>query len=133
MTERGSHQALTIGSTFFVLVTTTTKFSILLYYRRIFTTQLFKRAVLVVGLVTAATFLTGELGITLQCTPVQFLWDPLLQGHCINFDVFFLVIGLVDLLLNVTILCLPLRMIPGLKLPLKHKINLSLIFLLGGL
>lgn len=122
-----------IGSVLFVLVTTITKLSILLMYRRIFTTQKFKRAVLAIGLLTAATWLTAELGIILQCTPQKFLWDKLIQGHCMNFDVFFLVIGLVDLLLDISILCLPLRMIPSLKLPVRHKINLSLIFLLGGL
>ena len=47
---------------------------------------MFKRAVLVLSLLSAAAWLTAERGIILQCSPPKYLWDPLVQGHCINFD-----------------------------------------------
>lgn len=50
-----------------------------------------------------------------------------------NFNIFAIVMDLIDLLLDFSILCLPISMIPGLKLPLKYRISLSVIVLLGGL
>lgn len=126
-------QALLVGTTFFVLVSTTTKISILLYYRRIFAIQTYKRATLALSVVTGLTWLTSELGICLQCFPLRSVWDPFVAGHCMDFNVFVLVMGLIDLLLDISILCLPMSIISRLNLSLRRKISLALIFLLGGL
>ena len=106
------------------------KISILLYYRRVFATQAIKCPTLVF---TGLTWLTSKLGICLQCFPLKSVWDPLVIGHCMDFNVFVLVMGLIDLLLDISILCLPMSIISGLKMSLKRKISLALIFLLGGL
>lgn len=116
-----------------MLVTSTTKISLLLYYRRIFTTQKFQRAALILIVFTALSWLTQMLGVVLQCVPLRAVWDPLVAGHCMNFNTFVLVVSIIDLLLDVCILCLPMSVIPQLHLPLKHRVSLSMIFMLGGL
>lgn len=75
----------------------------------------------------------GIIGDCLYCIPMQSFWDPLVEGHCFNFDIWFLVMEIIDLLLDVGILCLPLRMIAGLHLPMRKRVMLVGIFLLGGL
>lgn len=128
-----AQRAYLVGAMIFVLITTTTKISILLYYRRIFATQKLKRNTVIIGVLTAFVWLTSELGFLLKCLPLKSSWDPLIAGHHMNFNVFVLVIGIMDLLLDISVLCLPMSMIPGLKLSLRHRINISVIFLLGGL
>lgn len=128
-----AYKVLLISANVFVLGTATVQISILLYYRRIFTTQKFKRKTLGLGVIVALAWLVSELGIILQCFPLDSYWNPLVAGHCQNLNIFVMVMGLIDLLLDISILILPMSMIPELRLPLKHKISLSVIFLLGGL
>lgn len=116
-----------------MLVEGTTKISVLLFYRRIFDTQTFKRKTSILIVLTAFTWLAAELGIILQCIPLRRIWDPFTAGHCMNFNVFVMVMGVIDLFLDISILCLPMSMIPRLKLSLKQKISLSMIFMFGGL
>ncbi|MCJ1348945.1 hypothetical protein MMC31_007178 [Peltigera leucophlebia] len=64
---------------------------------------------------------------------MEHFWNKEVSGHCLNFDKFFLGITLAEILINVAILCLPLRVISGLQLPMRHKIPLFITFLIGGL
>ncbi len=60
-------------------------------------------------------------------------WNRGLPGYCTDFGIFFLVTSIVDLLLDVSLLCLPLWVISHLQLQRKQQITLAMIFLLGGL
>lgn len=93
----------------------------------------FRLASLIVGIVCFLWMVVGIIGDCLYCIPMQSFWDPLVEGHCFNFDIWFLVMEIIDLLLDVGILCLPLRMIAGLHLPMRKRVMLVGIFLLGGL
>ena len=69
----------------------------------------------------------------LYCIPAKSFWDHRVPGHCFNYDDFFLAMEIVDVILDIAILCLPFRMIAALHLSLRKKFMLSGIFLLGSL
>jgi hypothetical protein len=64
---------------------------------------------------------------------VNKLWTPSLSGYCFDAGIFFLVTAVVDLLVDVCLLCLPLWVISHLQLQHKQQITLAMVFLLGGL
>jgi hypothetical protein len=109
------------------------KFSILFFYRRLFAVRRFQLASTIVGIACCVWLVVGLVGGFLYCIPMQSFWNPLVKGHCFNYDIWFLVMEIIDLLLDVVILCLPLKMIAGLHLPLRKRVMLSGIFLLGSL
>ena len=107
--------------------------SILWLYRRIFATETFRRVALISMVVVAIWFLGAGLTDILVCLPVQSFWNPTVKGHCLNFDLYFLVIGIIETVIDLFILILPVPVISTIRLPPRSKIMLYGIFLLGGL
>lgn len=70
-----------------------------------------------------------------QCVPLKEAWDPLRTAgtKCVLFGLFGLMLELTNVLLDITILILPISVIRDLQLPARDRWILSLIFLLGGL
>ena len=73
--------------------------------------------------------------IVVQCIPLEEAWDPLRTTgtKCVLLGIFILAQELTNVLLDLTILILPISVIQNLQLPARQKWMLSLIFLLGGL
>ena len=73
--------------------------------------------------------------IVLQCIPVKEAWDPLrtAETKCVLFGVFVFLQELTNILLDITIILLPISVVRNLHLPARRRWALSLIFLLGGL
>jgi hypothetical protein len=77
---------------------------------------------------------TALLVNTFQCTPVQYYYDKDLDGHCMKGQVqFFQTMGSIALIEDVIILCLPLPVFWNLKINIRQKIALMIVFSLGGL
>lgn len=108
------------------------KFSIVAFYRRIFTVKLFMNISLVVGVICVLWMITGMIGNLLYCIPMESFWDKAIEGKCFNFDNWFLAMETIDLLLDAIILALPIKTIMGLQLSAHKKTTLLTIFLLGG-
>lgn len=117
------------------LTITCVKVSILLLYRRIFTTTRFKKVSLVVGIACVLWLVIEVFMNIFQCRPFAAAFDPalLFTDHCIDLQSFYSGITIANLGLDVVVLYLPLHMVWKLKLPTKQKLMLSGIFLLGGL
>ena len=78
-------------------------------------------------------FLTTLLVSIFGCTPVKAAWNPTLAGaRCINADKFFLGNGVLNLLGDVIIRCMPMPMVWTLQLARSKKIALTAVFLLGS-
>lgn len=117
------------------LTITAAKISILLLYRRVFHTPVFKRATLVVGFL-CITWLCGNIFTELfLCSPMSAAWDPRLifSDHCRDFQAFLIGITVSNLLLDVIILCTPLPMIWDLNLSTRKKLEVTGVFLMGSL
>lgn len=72
-------------------------------------------------------------GTVLQCTPINKTWETSLEGACIDRRVLFTVSSSFNILTDILILGLPLRIFIDLKIPRRTKIALMFIFLLGFL
>ncbi|TGO55973.1 hypothetical protein BOTNAR_0233g00030 [Botryotinia narcissicola] len=112
---------------------TTIKLSILFFYRRIFTTDSFLRNNYIIIGICTVWFVVAIIGDLLYCIPMATFWNPEVKGKCFNFPLYFLVMELVDMLLDIAILCLPLKIILSLHMPLSKRLGILCIFLLGAL
>lgn len=125
-------KSLQIEISFSVTTTAAAKISVLCLYRRVFPITSISRASLAVGLLVVACWLTSIFGAIFRCIPVQAAWQKLLPARCINFAAFFLGVELFNCTLDIIILSMPIPVIRGLQMPLRRKIQLIIIFLLGG-
>ncbi|RYP60591.1 hypothetical protein DL769_008048 [Monosporascus sp. CRB-8-3] len=106
------------------------KIAVLLFYKRIFPTPIFRTCVwFVIGIVTlwGLTFFSLVL---LELDPVTF---PLTtSGLRFNTTALGLAQVASSFTLDIILLCLPLPVISGLKMRTKHKVTVALIFWLGA-
>lgn len=109
------------------------KFSILLFYWRIFKVDTFRIPLYVMGVVCFAWFLAQELGSIFKCIPASALWDSSVHGTCIDLKQFVLGVSVPNIVIDVALLALPLPFVWGLQLNRSQKFAVSGIFLLGSL
>ena len=109
------------------------KLSILLFYRRIFSTPQFRLRTNIVGVLVIIWLLINNFMAAFQCRPIRKAWSPLTPGHCIK--PLGLIIGFQagNIALDITILALPVYAVSKLQMSLAKKISVLAIFLLGGL
>lgn len=109
--------------------------SVLLLYRRIFATPNFKRATLILGILSVCWGIAAILGQILLCQPISAAWKPdaLFTKKCGDIQAYFRAVTISNMLLDVIILCLPIHMVLKLHLPTRKRIVISGIFMLGGL
>lgn len=86
-----------------------------------------------VGTVVTAYTITQFMCVLLQCVPVEAIWNPKVTGHCIPLDNVFIVCSSFNIATDFTILVLPMPQLWKLKITAKQKVQLTLLFLLGGL
>lgn len=111
------------------------KISILLLYRRLFTTLKFRRATLIVGIACVSWLIAALLCLAFQChtDTERYRTDSLFSDQCIDLKAYWLGITGSNMALDLVILCMPLYMVWNLKLAARQKIALSGIFALGAL
>ena len=119
----------------YTLTITLVKISILLLYRRIFDTAAFKRKTLVVGVLCIIWFFIAICLEIFQCHPLSAAFDPemLSTDHCIDFQTYYEGVTASNIAMDIIMLLLPVHMVWRLRLPIKQRIVLSSIFMLGGL
>ena len=117
------------------LTITMVKISILLLYRRIFNTAAFRRKTLIVGILCITWFLVAASLEIFQCQPVSdaFIPEMLYTGHCIDIQAYYEGVTATNMAIDIIMLLLPVHMVWGLSLPIRQRILLSSIFMLGGL
>ncbi|KAJ5054713.1 uncharacterized protein L3040_000979 [Drepanopeziza brunnea f. sp. 'multigermtubi'] len=75
--------------------------------------------------------------VVFQCRPVSFFWrrmrDPTLQGTCIDTATFYVATASLTIFTDVLVLALPFWIFLGLKMPLRVRITLVGVFLLGAM
>ncbi|KAM6478564.1 GPCR, PTH11-type [Trichoderma sp. SZMC 28011] len=108
-----------------------TKNSLVCMLKRIFFTQNYAWiAYLVLSLNVAwmaQTILTG----ILICRPITMNWDPTARGHCGNQTYAFAAVSIVDIVTDLTILILPLRLVANLQMRKPYKVALMCVFGFG--
>ena len=112
------------------------KLSVLLFYRRIFTIPTFQRISIMVMTLVIAWSLAFTLVLVFSCSPISTQWTRLglnSAPFCVNRQLVYLAIVISDLLLDCMIFILPIRMISKLHMPLRRKLAVGGIFLLGSM
>jgi hypothetical protein len=110
------------------------KISILLLYRSLFPTPGIDLATKIIGAISIAWGIETALVGILSCRPVRAFWDiTVTERKCINTAAFFIANSAVHVIIDVTILTLPVRKVWALKMSLQKKVVVCFMFLLGGL
>ncbi|KAI0808451.1 hypothetical protein GGR55DRAFT_192125 [Xylaria sp. FL0064] len=110
------------------------KTSILLFLQRLFGQRPGVRRFILwmnganIGMMIAVFFAT-----VLQCIPINKTWELGLQGTCINRRILFTISSSFNIVTDMLMLALPLRIFINLKIPRRTKIALMIVFLLGFL
>ncbi|KAI1353181.1 hypothetical protein F5Y01DRAFT_313249 [Xylaria sp. FL0043] len=110
------------------------KTSILLFLQRLFGQRPGVRRFILwmnaanIGMMIAVFFAT-----VLQCIPINKTWELGLQGTCIDRRILFTISSSFNIVTDMLMLALPLRIFINLKIPRRTKIALMFVFLLGFL
>jgi hypothetical protein len=105
--------------------------SLLALYRRIFDTPGYRKIALLIMIVSTMWIVGAMIGNFVICIPFSSFWDRLKPGKCLNFNVYALSVGILEVILDALILALPIRVVFSLHVPTHKKIGLIGIFLLG--
>ncbi|MCJ1352543.1 MAG: hypothetical protein MMC33_002527 [Icmadophila ericetorum] len=108
------------------------KWSILLFYRRIFSVSGTKVPLLVIGVIVLCWSIASILASILSCVPVAGFWDKASPSKCINTTRFFLGVAIPNITTDLVILIFPLPMIWKLRMAKSQKVALMGVFTLGG-
>lgn len=120
-------------STLYATTVTLIKCSILAFYHRIFAVAAFRRVNFIVGIICLLWFVAGIVSDLTYCVPLSHFWDPTVEGHCFDFNRYFLIMEIIDLVIDVVIMILPLRTIANLHLSRRKRLALLGVFSCGAL
>ncbi|KAI9372901.1 hypothetical protein BJX61DRAFT_542266 [Aspergillus egyptiacus] len=110
----------------------TTKASILLQYKRVFSTRRMRLAChCLIGFLAVWgtwTFLSAWL----NCVPIAKFWDDTLDGYCLDKKALWFSNSAIHIFTDILLLIYPMPVLKGLQLPSRQKIAVMVIFALGA-
>jgi hypothetical protein len=109
------------------------KFSILLFYNRIFPNKGLRIAFVVTALFIIGYIITSVFGSIFACVPVRKQWDPTVPGTCMPFGSFVLGISIINIITDFTLLILPIPAIWRLNMKRTKKFLTILTMVAGSL
>ncbi|KAI9037982.1 uncharacterized protein KD926_011414 [Aspergillus affinis] len=122
---------LVVAEILYVFNLVWTKLSILLMYYRIFRFGYFKTWAYIIGAFIICWVICITFLFVFICVPVQKLWYPYLEGHCINQVGTWIANAVSTIVTDLIILALPLPQIWSLQLRSSEKMAVTLAFGLG--
>lgn len=121
-----------VSQILYVIVKNLAKASILLLFLRIFPDQRFRLFTKICLIWIACNAFAFSMAVTLQCIPVDAVWDISTKGKCINSGaVVFAGAGL-SIFEDIIIILLPVMELKSLPLSLRKKFAVIFIFALGS-
>ena len=124
-------KALLIGQLLWAIAVTLIRASVLSLYTCIFPTSAFRCTCYGVRAFNLGFFVATVLACCLICRPFAYNWDHSIEGTCGDQRSLDLFLGVFNLLIDVTIVVLPLPMLWGLQMPASKKFMLSGMFSMG--
>ncbi|KAF4984314.1 hypothetical protein FZEAL_465 [Fusarium zealandicum] len=119
---------------FYMLSSDLAKISLLFFYLRLCPERKFRILVqILVGLFIAYAVVYAMISL-FGCQPIYASWDLVAQatGKCVDKFGFFLAASVANVVMDLIILLLPLRIVIPLQIPRRQKISLLLLFTTGG-
>lgn len=126
-------QGVTILEILYSLSIFVIKISWLFLLHRIFPGKRLLHITWAIGSVITAYTIVQIVCVVLHCIPFRALWDPQVPARCINLDDVFILCASLNIGTDVAILCLPMPELWKLKVSTRQKVQLTSMFLLGGL
>ena len=108
------------------------KAAILIFYKTVFSVRSFRIASIVMLGVVAAWTIAFFFANLLNCYPVTPYIEPFYGNNCINGLPVWWSTGITDAIIDMAILIMPIPTILKLQLPLKQKIAIIGLFVLGA-
>jgi len=124
---------VTGGSITYNLATLFTKVSILLFYLRFPSGLGFRISAYSLMFITAGYSLAQAFSFTYLCSPIRRYWDSSVAGSCIDSISAFIATAGVNLGTDIAILLLPIWLLRPLRIGMRQKIALMIVFMTGGL
>ena len=76
-------------------------------------------------------YTANVLSVIFQCSPIHKAWSSSTQGHCVDTNLNLVVTGTINVISDVLILILPLWTIWHLKMNVRAKLSVSVVFVAG--
>lgn len=125
-------KGLLIQEICYTSVLVSAKFSVLLFYWRIFSVSSIRLPIIILASIVGSWGIAIILVSTFTCVPPAKQWDMSLHGSCnVHQKQFFIGNAVPNVFADIALLILPLPYIYGLKLARFQKTGLLLIFLVG--
>ncbi|KAA6412448.1 MAG: hypothetical protein FRX48_03439 [Lasallia pustulata] len=127
-------RALYVLEAIYPACTTATKVSILLLYRRIFTTlnPYFRYCLYIISTVLVGWAISGFFTTVFQCTPIHSFWDGSEDRKCIDEVSALVGLAVINTLVNASVLILPMPILWHLNMPRRRKVAICGIFVIGS-
>lgn len=125
-----------MGEVFYVLALGFSKISILFFYLRVFPAKEVRMQIYAVMGLCAAYTIAFFFATTLQCMPVSLAWtqwDGLHAGKCNDIHLQGWIAAAINILLDITVMVLPLKHLAGLNMTLKRKLMVMSMFSVGAI
>ena len=117
----------------FACAITVTRFSLLVFYHRIFPVKRFTIAAIITGCILKAWWIGFIFAILFSCRPIESFWNKALIDDCVNeYTLSWGVTG-TELATNILMLVLPIPWLWSLRLDRTKKLALIGLFMLGCL
>jgi ABC-type uncharacterized transport system permease subunit len=87
----------------------------------------------VLGAIVIAWAISIIAACIFQCRPVKKAWNPQVEGFCINLKGSFIANAISNILTDIAVLTLPIRQVWKLVPTLQLRLELLVVFSLGGL
>ncbi|KAI1321389.1 hypothetical protein F5Y16DRAFT_389032 [Xylariaceae sp. FL0255] len=81
--------------------------------------------------VNAVFYIVMIISCNLICQPCRRIWDRKIPGHCIDYRILSLASAIFNLILDLTILALPHRVILTLQMSRAKRVGMSMVFAIG--
>lgn len=104
------------------------KVAILLFYLRVNPTRSFRYACSTVIFITFAYMFALTFALLFPCRPINKLWEPFIEGKCIDQNPIYLANVIINTIVDVLVLLLPIPMLIKLQVNTRTKILLFSIF-----
>jgi hypothetical protein len=115
------------------VIVTLIKLSILNLYLVLFPSVKFKRVVHGVIATQVILCCSFVIGILVQCHPLPYYWDKSIGGTCVPDSVGFILTAVVNMVMDLLVIFLPVRVIWRLQMDKRRKIAISIVFGLGAM
>ncbi|KAI0456253.1 hypothetical protein F5B21DRAFT_522714 [Xylaria acuta] len=121
-----------IGEAAYVLAIAFIKFSVLALYLKSFPIQKFRYCVWAVGVVVVGWAMSGAVVAVFQCTSIEYVWRPEVEGVCVDFGLRNLVSGIMNVMTNILIVAMVIPFAWNLHITKQNKWPTLVSFAVGA-